>query len=46
MYLYLPKLLALLSDHRVQIVDFDVTFCRRAPREIWVRSFKKCIGTR
>ena len=31
-----------ISDHRVQIVDFDITVCRRAPREIWVRSFKKC----
>ena len=31
-----------ISDHRVQIVDFDVTVCRRVPREIWVHSFKKC----
>ena len=31
-----------ISDHRVQIVDFDVTICRRVPREIWLRSFKKC----
>ena len=31
-----------IRDHRVQIVDFDVTVCRRAPREIWVHSFKKC----
>ena len=23
-------------------MDFDITVCRRAPREIWVRSFKKC----
>ena len=30
-----------ISDHRVQIVDLDVTVCRRVPREIWVRSFKK-----
>lgn len=31
-----------ISNHRMQIVDFDVTVCRRAPREIWVCSFKKC----
>ena len=23
-------------------MDFDITVCRRVPREIWVRSYKKC----
>ena len=38
MFLYLPKLLALV----ITGYDFDVTVCRRVPREIWVRLYKKC----
>ena len=30
------------SDHRVQLVDFNFPVYRRDPRVMWVRSFKKC----
>ena len=30
------------SDHRVQIVDFNFPICKRNPGVMWVRSFRKC----
>lgn len=30
------------SDHRVQVVDFNFPVCKRNPGVMWVRSFKKC----
>ena len=30
------------SDHHLQLVDFDIPVVRAAPRFVWVRSFRKC----
>ena len=31
-----------ISNHRIQIVEFNINIGRREPRKLWICSFKKC----